>query len=111
MAYPTAMVNDANNPVKCTPCPNRTCPSDFDKDSTGIAYLLKESFLHIHDTIHTNTVSEATVSHSKNEFDFNVDWVDAYCVINEMTIVIQYFPHLILLMAMALVVVQKITVK
>ena len=107
MAYPTAMVNDAENPVKCTPCPDGKCPSDKDKDSLGIDSLL-DSILQINST----TVNNATaVTHSKAEYDFNGEWVDAYCVINEMAIVIQYFPHLLLLMAVAIGVVQKIPEK
>ena len=91
MTFPTALVNDDENPVKCTPCPDGVCPSDSDAD------MKSEIF--------------SGLRQSTAAAGFNEDWVNAYCIINEMTTVVQYFPYFVLLLALVLCIVQKISNK
>ena len=91
VAFPTALVNDDENPVKCTPCPDGRCPSDFDEDMTIGLF--------------------STSRQTTGVANFNEEWVNAYCIINEMTTVVQYFPYFVLLLALVLCMVQKISNK
>ena len=116
VAFPTALVNDDENPVKCTPCPGGKCPSDLDEDNEYFTGIISEIYGNHHNRNVASTEkgggdTEQNVTPSASDYNFNEEWVNAYCVVNEMTILIQYFPYLLLLMALALCVVQKVSNK
>ena len=108
VAFPTALVNNDNNPVKCTPCIDGICPSDSDEDTTS---FLTSGNWNWTGTSDLTTGIVSGIKQTTGAADFNQEWVDAYCVINEMTVMVQYFPYFVLILALTLCVVQKMSNK
>ena len=60
----------------------------------------------------SESVEEVVQKQTNGSFQdpgYDMDWVSAYCAINELDFMIQYFPYVILLMALSLCVVQKVS--
>jgi hypothetical protein len=85
IVLPTALVNNEENPMKCTFCHKNQCGRQG-FGNTFAAVL-------INDTVP----------------DFEPDWVSAYCTETSVNKMVQYFPYVLLVMAFAILIVQKIS--
>ena len=95
ISFPTALVNKDENILKCTPCGDTICVSDLEdlKDENGtVLNLLTEEL----DFAYTTT----------NLID--IDWINAYCLINDLGTQVQYFPFILIFLPVCLCLVQKI---
>ena len=102
------MVNKDENVLKCTPCGLNYCPSDFDDDFSVLG-----SFFYAPSTRNDSNTTDKIINDlsavSKVEGFINEDWINAYCLITDLGVQIQYFPFLVLLMAICLCLVQKVS--
>ena len=108
VAFPTAMVNKDENILKCTPCGEQFCPSDF----TNHDHSELGSFLHLssrNDTENSTDMLNELSLVGKAHDAVNDDWVNAFCLNAELGMQVQYFPFVVLIMAISLCLVQKIS--
>ena len=102
------MVNKDENVLKCTPCGLNYCPSDFDDN-----FFVLGSFFSAPSTRNDSNTTDKILNDlnavSKVEGFINEDWINAYCLITDLGVQIQYFPFLVLLMAICLCLVQKVS--
>ena len=102
------MVNKDENMLKCTPCGDKFCPSDFTNDD----FSQLGSFLHLssrNDSNNSTNMLNELSSVGKFHDAVNDDWVNAYCLNADLGMQVQYFPFLVLIMAICLCLVQKIS--
>ena len=110
VAFPTAMVNKDEQVLKCTPCGQQFCPSDFDQGDP----LLKEFLTGMLEMDRNDTdasskmINQLSLASTVTDY-LNNEWVDSYCLVTDLGVQIQYFPFVILLMAVGLCLVQKIS--
>ena len=95
IAFPTALVNKDENILKCTPCGSEYCVSDLEyvTSTNDTAYQLISSDLN-----DSSAIAEL----------IDIEWVNAYCLIHDLGIEVQYFPFFLLLLPLCLCLVQKI---
>ena len=111
VAFPTAMVNKDENTLKCTPCGStKVCPSDTDARNKGAWDILwsRDETAEVNVNDSQRLIDTLKMSTSVQEV-INTEWVDAYCVVDVLGIQIQYFPYYVLLMAICLCLVQKVS--
>ena len=89
------MVNKDENILKCTPCGSDLCVSDLAK--------LKEDNVTVLDIL-TSELNYASTTSSL----IDQDWMNAYCLINDLGVQVQYFPFILLFLPVCLCLVQKI---
>ena len=108
VAFPTAMVNKDENILKCTPCGQQFCPSDFTNDDLSkLGSLLHLSSRNSTDKS-TNMLNDLSLVGEVHDA-VNDDWVNAYCLNADLGMQVQYFPFVVLIMAICLCLVQKIS--
>ena len=95
IAFPTALVNKDENILKCTPCGSEYCVSDL------------EDVTSTNDTAYQMISSDLNDSSAISEL-IDIEWVNAYCLIHDLGIEVQYFPFFLLLLPLCLCLVQKI---
>ena len=103
------MVNKDENILKCTPCGQKYCPSDFDEHTSSLSSMFR--ITNRNDTEEetaTHMLAELNLANKITEF-VNDEWVNAYCLSSSLGMQVQYFPFIVLLMAISLCLVQKIS--
>ena len=109
VAFPTAMVNKDENILKCTPCGSDYCPTDFEDafaEGFFFSYGIDET-TEVNNETSSAMLKDLNLSSQMQEF-INDDWVNAYCLVSDLGMQVQYFPFIILLMAISLCLVQKV---
>ena len=102
------MVNKDENILKCTPCGKQFCPSDYTNDDLskfGSIFHLSNR----NETVNSKNILEDMNSVGKYHDAINDDWVNAYCLNADLGMQVQYFPFVVLIMAICLCLVQKIS--
>ena len=94
IAFPTSLVNKDENILKCTHCGSDYCATDLEdiaiSNETGLQLFTSD----------LNNSSETAGL-------IEMDWVNAYCLINDLGSEVQYFPFILLLLPLCLALVQK----
>ncbi len=85
IVLPTALVNNEENPMKCTFCHKEQC---VEGDANP---------------------EPADVSSDKIVPDFDPDWVSAFCTETSVSKLVTYFPYVLIFMAFTILIVQKIS--
>ena len=107
------MVNKDENTLKCTPCAGDICPADSGGNDVNPNIFtvwnrddINDSQKLINDS--QKLLDALQLANSMHDL-INDEWVNAYCLVSELGIQIQYFPYFILLMAVCLCLVQKVS--
>ena len=94
ISFPTAMVNKDDNTLKCTPCGGDICPSDTSELGWGHGIWPRD------DVNNTEKLLEQLQRVNSIQDVINDEWVDAYCLVTELGLQIQYFPYFILMLSL-----------
>ena len=103
------MVNKDENILKCTPCGQKYCPSDFDEHTSSLSSMFRITTRnHTSEVTTTHMLAQLSMANKITEF-VDSEWVNAYCLSSSLQMQVQYFPFIVLLMAISLGLVQKIS--
>ena len=103
------MVNKDENILKCTPCGLDYCPTDFE-DAFAEGFFFSygiDEIPEVNNDSSSKMLEDLNLSRQMQEF-INNDWVNAYCLVSDLGTNVQYFPFIVLLMAIGLCLVQKV---